>query len=269
MVMIHLKSALTDSNDEFLFETKTSSGVDSLIDQVVKIHNSRLRANLIVDTVRGLSMYGLMKQNPDDETSGKIVDPSGLRTGNPPDEQMADLLRTTSEELSEYVAKEQVGKKVALVYRKIDDKINAVRDAVATAYPTGLPEWEATGLVLDEPLEKLNLPGSLTESNAALYAFNKEFIRGQLISDRLGTNEKTKVICKLTRKEAGPPPREAIVSEAERSAIAMFYLKRQEELKKLADADDDDYLNSAWADPRGMKKSLQGLSSIRAPGRLG
>ena len=214
-------------------------------------------------------MYGLMKQNPDDETSGKIVDPSGLRTGNPPDEQMADLLQRTAEELSEYVAKEQVGKKVALTHLKINDKINAVRDAVAAAYPTGLPEWEATGLALDEPLEKLNLPGSVTESNAALYAFNKEFVRGQLISDRLGTNEKTKVICKLTRKEAGPPPREAIVSEAERSAMEAFYFKRQEELKKLADADDDDYLNSEWADPSGMKKNLQGLNHIRAPGRLG
>lgn len=267
MVLIHLKSALTsENNDEFLFETKTSTKVDDLIADIVSIHNSRLRANLIVETVKGLSTYGLMKKGLDEETSGNIVDPSGLRTGNPPDEQMVDLLQQTAEALSEYVAKKQVDKKVALTYREIDEKIGAVRDAVAAAYPTGLPEWEVTGLALEEPLEKLNLQGSLTESKASLYAFNKEFVRGQLVSDRLGTNEKTKVICKLTLKEAGPPPREAIVSEAERNAMAAFHFKRMEELKKLADADDDDYLNSEWADPKGMKRNLQGLQDIKAPG---
>ena len=43
-------------------------------------------------------------------------------------------------------------------------------------------------------------------------------------------------------------------------------LKRQEEMKKLALADEDDYLNSQWADPKGMKKSLQGLNDVKAPG---
>lgn len=45
-----------------------------------------------------------------------------------------------------------------------------------------------------------------------------------------------------------------------------FYFKRNEELKKLAEADDDDYLASAWADSRGLQKSLQGVSNIQAPG---
>jgi hypothetical protein len=45
------------------------------------------------------------------------------------------------------------------------------------------------------------------------------------------------------------------------------YFKRQEELKKLAEADDDDYLNSEWADPKQMKRNLQGLNgNIKAPG---
>ena len=168
--------------------------------------------------------------------------------------------------MENYVANKQVEKKVALTFREIDEKSNAVRDAVAAAYPI-LPKWEVTRIALEEPLEKLNLQG-VTESNASLYAFNKEFELGQLVSDRLGTNEKTKVICKLALKDAGPPPREAIVSEAERNAMAAYYFKRQEELKQLADADDDDYLNSEWADPKGMKQTLQGLRDIKAPGLL-
>ena len=272
MVLIHLKSALTtDNNDEFLFETKSSTLVEDLIASIVATHNTRLRANLIVDTVRGLSTYGLMKKPGSTETAtaaaGNVVDPSGLRTGNPPDEQMTAILQEAANELEDYVQLE-VDKKVALTRREIDEKISAVRNAVAAAYPMGLPEWEVTRMALEEPLEKLNLQGSVTDSNnASLWAMNKEFVRGELVSDRLGTkNEKTKVICKLTLKAAGAPPREAIVSEAERNAMAAFYFKRQEELKRLADADEDDYLNSEWADPKGMKLNLQGLKDVKAPG---
>ena len=46
------------------------------------------------------------------------------------------------------------------------------------------------------------------------------------------------------------------------------YFKRQEELKALAEANDDDYLHSGWADTKALKSSLQGLNmnSVRAPG---
>ena len=45
-----------------------------------------------------------------------------------------------------------------------------------------------------------------------------------------------------------------------------WHFKRQEELKQLAEVDDDDYLNSEWADNKQMKKNLQGLNQIKAPG---
>ena len=109
--------------------------------------------------------------------------------------------------------------------------------------------------------------GSIIDANdASLWVCNKEFRRGQLVSDRLGNNEKTKVIAKLTTKGSGAPAREPIVSEEERNAMTAFYFKRQEELKKLALADEDDYLNSEWADPKGMKRNLQGLNNVKAPG---
>ena len=275
MVLIHLKSALSSSNggnDEFLYETKSSTKVDDLIASVVSINNARLRSSLIVDSVRGLATYGPMK-HPDSTTSEQAMtgrhtpDPSGLRTGNPPDEKMAVILHQAATALEDYVGRTQVEKKVALTLRDIDEKIKNVRDAVDLAYPTGLPETELTRMALEDPFnnEKLNLP-LVDATHSSLWAFGKEFVRGQLVSDRLGTNEKTKVICKLTLKDAGPPPREAIVSEAERNAMASYYHKRQEELKRLADADDDDYLNSDWANPKGMKNSLQGLSDVKAPG---
>ena len=45
------------------------------------------------------------------------------------------------------------------------------------------------------------------------------------------------------------------------------YAAAQAAYKELAKADEDDYMNSAWADPKGMKKSLQGLDGgVKAPG---
>ena len=204
-------------------------------------------------------------------------DPSGMRTGNAPDAQMASSLHKEVQALEEYIDKNQVQNKVALTLDCIEEKINNVRDAVSNAFPMGLPKWEMARIALDyddndeSKTNKLNevLGGSLiiNANETSLWTCNKEFPRGKLVSDRLGScNEKTKVIAKLMTKGAGAPSREPIVSEAEREAMAAFYFKRQEEMKRLALADEDDYLNSQWADPKGMKRNLQGLNDVKAPG---
>ena len=106
----------------------------------------------------------------------------------------------------------------------------------------------------------------MNPDDATLWAAGKEFVRDQLVSDRLGTNEKSKIIAKLQHSGDGAPCREPAVSEEERKAMMAYYFKKQEEMKRLAEADDDDYLNSAWADPKNLKRNLQGIHDIRAPG---
>ena len=184
---------------------------------------------------------------------------------------MAEVLKREAQSLAAYIDKNQVQNKVALTIDCIEEKLNNVRGAVTMAYPMGLPEWDLTRMALDDPIEKLKmtfLGGSLIDAkDASLWACNKEFLRGQLVSERLGShNEKTKVIAKLITKAAGVPAREPIVSEAERNAMMAFHYKRQEELKSLSQAEEDDYLNSEWADPKGMKRGLQGLNDVKAPG---
>mmetsp|Transcript_25718 Transcript_25718/g.52659 ORF Transcript_25718/g.52659 Transcript_25718/m.52659 type:complete len:285 (-) Transcript_25718:93-947(-) len=281
MVVISIKNA---DGDGFLFETTTSTRNDDLIASLVEVQNGRLRARVAIDAVRGLAKHGPMKKPEEaglDEVKGKYMgealekgqhyasDPTGVRTGQAPDPKFAEVLLRTAQDLSDYIDRGQVQKRVALTATELKDKLSNLRGAVVMAYPMGLPEWDTVKLVLDseEGLQGSSVANEVLDSDStSLWVAGKEFQRGQLVSDRLGKNEKTKVIAKLQKSGEGPPAREPIVSENERKAMMAHYFKRQEELKRLAESEDDDYLNSAWADSKEMKRNLQGLGNVRAPG---
>lgn len=281
MVVISVKNA---DGDGFLYETTTGTKNDDLIASLVAIQNGRLRARVVVDAVRGLCQHGPMKKPADvgsDEVKEKYLgetvekgptytqDPTGQRNGIAPQSTSAETMMRAASDLEEYVDKAQVQKRVALTEKDLNDKMANVRGAVMMAYPMGLPEWDLVKVALDslDGLEGTSVGKEiLDKKTTSLWVAGKEFQRGQLVSDRLGKNEKTKVIAKLQRSDDGPPAREPIVSEDERKAMMAHYFKRQEELKRLAESEEDDYLNSAWADPKEMKKNLQGLGDIKAPG---
>ena len=102
----------------------------------------------------------------------------------------------------------------------------------------------------------------LDAKDSVLWWAGKEFHREQTVGDRVGRNEKTKIVGKLS-SSGQPPGREPAVSEAERTAMMAHYFKKQEEMKALAEADDDDFHGSGWANPGGLKESLRGVGSIR------
>merc|ERR1719263_397194 len=140
------------------------------------------------------------------------------------------------------------------------------------AYPMGLPVWDSVRMLLDDAQWMDATAGTqasaglMDPETAELWMAGKDFQRGQLVGDRVGRNEKTKVICKLQQSGAGAPAREPAVSEDEWKAMMAHYFKRQEEMKKLAEANDDDYLASTWADPSALKNGMRGTSQVRMPG---
>jgi len=197
------------------------------------------------------------------------ADPTGIRTGNGPGPSLAATLNSTAEDALKYVDKSQVQARVALEESVVRDKIANMRGAVIMAYPMGLPDFDTVKLVLDsvDGLDGTGVaPQILDVESTSLWVAGKEFVKGQNVSDRLGKNEKTKVIAKLQKTGGGPPAREPAVSEEERKAMMAHYFKKQEEMKKMADSSEDDYLNSSWADTGNMKRNLQGLGNVRAPG---
>ena len=281
--------------DAFLYETTTDTSNDDLIAALVSLHNGRVQARIVVDAVRGLAAAGPMVEpeavgQPKQQQREQCVQ----RCGSAPDPDHVEALKGAAAELEQYVDKSQAQKRVVVSEDGIAELVGKIREVIRSAYPDGLPEWDVlyklsaveatkeedgkeeedegegkpTGIcTLQEllPAEAI-ADAPLLDSKTSLWVAGKEFERGQLISDRLGTNEKTRVVAKLSREGDGPPPREPIVRDDERNAMLEHYHKRNEELKRLADNEDDEYMNSAWADPQNMARELQGLGSVRAPG---
>merc|ERR1719487_2706263 len=100
----------------------------------------------------------------------------------------------------------------------------------------------------------------LEMENSSMWFANKEMAADQKLREFVGKHEKSKVVVKLQKKGGGAPVREPVVSAEEQQAMIAFYHKKQEEHKKLEMENQDDYLNSKWADPKSLKNSFTGVS---------
>lgn len=280
MVVINVKRG---EGDSFLYETTCDTSNDTLIRNLVEIWNLRLRLAQLAGGVRDVGKYGPMK--PTDkfgidnilEEGGETIDkgeyycedPQGQRTGNGPGPQLMETIERVATD-AESVIKDTLSKrKIATTKEILIEKLDNIRGAVMMAYPMGLPEWDTVRLTIesDSGLDGTAAGESVLDpEKAELWVASRNFDRSQTVGDRLGKNEKTKVIGKLQKPGAGAPGREAAVSEDEKKAMMAFYFKKQEEMKKLAENDEDDYINSSWADPKALQKSLRGQGGVRAPG---
>jgi len=277
MVVIHIKG---DDSNQFLYETTTKASNDTVIRELVALWNMRLRIQFLVENMRELAKYGPSKP-PDqqgldeiqEKEEGVIIekgphyeaDPTGKRTGNGPVPQLRDTIEKVCLDALAAINKNQVEMKVALDMGVLGEKVDNIRGTVMMSFPMGLPECDPIHAVLegeDAAVDGQYGAAMLSPDEAHLWWAGKEFHREQTVGDRVGRNEKTKIVGKLS-SSGQPPGREPAVSEAERTAMMAHYFKKQEEMKALAEADDDDFHGSSWANPRGLKESLRGVGSIR------
>lgn len=283
MVVIQVKNG---DHDGFLYETTCDTTNDALVRDLVHVWNLRIRLRQLSGGIRDLAIYGPMK-NPqkagldeiNEKYNGEIIekneyyqaDPSGTRTGNGVGPQLTETIERVCRDIEAVLDKNNVTRKISINLRMLQEKLDLVRGAVIMAYPMGLPEYDTVRMTIegDEGLDGTAAGQELLDQNTAeLWVASRIFDRspGQTVGNRLGNNEKTKVVGKLQKPGNGPPGREAAISEDEKKAMMAYYFKKQEEYKKMSEANDDDYLHSSWADPKQLQNSLRGQASVRAPG---
>jgi len=252
----------------------------------VSIWNMRIRLQQLAGGIRVLGKHGPMKP-PDKQGIDHIQeqmndvklekglyyceDPTGIRTGEGVGPQLTETIERVALDAEAAIHKSMADRKMPMTIEFLQEKLDNIRGVVMMAYPMGLPAYDIIRLTIEG---NEGLDGSaagqavLDPDTAELWVASRIFDRNQTVGERLGRNEKTKVVGKLQKPGDGPPGRESAVSEDEKKAMMAFYFKKQEEMKKLAEANDDEYLNSAWADPKQLQRSLRGSSVVKAPGIL-
>jgi len=281
MVVIVLKKS---DKDQFLFETTISTSNDEMIRQLVRIWNMRLKTELLSGAVEELAKFGPTKPESErgideiqdraqqsdrgsvpDRGPNYAADPTGNRTGEAPGEQLQKVLLKVAQDAKLSISDSQLRKSVPLTEALLEEKLSIIKGAVIMAYPMGLPASDPIRIALADENHSKDIYGEqqLDPATAQLWWAGKEFLRGQTVGDRVGKNEKTKVVAKLQMPGSGAPAREAAVTEDERKAMMAHYFKKQEEMKKLAENNADDYLNSSWADTSQLRRSLNGTSDIK------
>ncbi|XP_014488578.1 PREDICTED: UPF0769 protein C21orf59 homolog isoform X3 [Dinoponera quadriceps] len=285
MVRLHVKKG---EESQFLHDTHAEAKVDDVIRDIVVIYNGRLKISRICYEIEELAKHGPMlppnimgltdeqvqELKLKDEWADKCVpmggwtfnkDQIGRRNGRQPNEKMQEVLKKTIEDARAMTSKKLVQQEKLVTQKTVQEALDILKGAVTIVYPMGLPPHD----VIRQEFENIeDLSGTqaslevIDEKLAQLWFCGKELILGMKMKDFLGNNEKTKVIVKLQKRGSGRPAREPLMSEDERKQLMLHAYRRQEQLKKLEQDDDDEYLNSPWADGGSLKRHFQGLNNI-------
>ncbi|XP_052758049.1 cilia- and flagella-associated protein 298-A isoform X1 [Galleria mellonella] len=284
MVILLVKRG--DEN-QFLYETDINNPVDDVINDVVAIFNGRLKVTRICYELEELRDHGTflppeMQGLTDDQIKElKLEDPwakrcappgyvenkdeMGRRCGLAPPPNMQEVLKKASEFAKECISKKHVDLRKCLTQKDVARALDELRGATKIVFPAGLPPHDPVRMELDN-VEDLSGTQAANEvidpSRACMWYCGKKFLSGNKLSDHLGKNNKSKVTVKLCSTSEGAPGREPILTEDERKQLMLHAYRKQEEWKKLEQDDDDNYLNSKWADGQNLKRQFHGLNDI-------
>ncbi|CAG9792562.1 unnamed protein product [Diatraea saccharalis] len=284
MVILLIKRG--DEN-QFLYETDVNSEVDDVVREVVAIYNGRLKVDRICYEMDELQKHGtflppeMQGLNEDQIKELKLKDPwaercapanhvfckddMGRRCGLAPPPNLQEVLKKAAETAKEFVSKKHVDLRKCMTQKEVSKALDELRGATKIVFPAGLPPHDPVRMELDNVEDLTGTQASqevIDPSRACIWACGKKLLGGNKLSDHLGKNNKSKVTVKLCSNNEGAPGREPIMTEEERKQLMLHAYRKQEEWKKLEQDDDDNYLDSKWADGQHMKRQFHGLSDI-------
>ena len=227
------------------------------------------------EELRGLADYdqhkddasvkaGLDKMPPKIGTR-QVGDKSNQRTGWVLDEEATKMMMQHITAARASIHKDQVTKKIPLTEKVLMDHMDTLKGVMMITYPAyhGLGAWEPVRLILESDKEIMQDPDMYEEEKTSIWYVGKEMQHGKKLIDYLGKNEKTTVIIKLTSGSSSAPPREPVVDPETHKQMLAYYYKKQEEAKKTEQDIDDGYLESPWANPKGLKNELHGVNDVK------
>lgn len=286
MVRLHIKRG---DQAQFLYDIELGVPIAKLTQEIVAIFNGRLKIGRICSEIEELVKHGPMyppeilglteeqviEMKLVDIWEDKVVpqngwqpnkDPIGRRNGRQPKENMQKILLKAVDDAKRMVSQKLIEANSILTFRDVQQSLDILRGAVTIVYPMQLPPHDNIRMEFTntEDLAGTQASQEIVEvAKAQLWFAGHQMNADKQLQDYVGKNEKCKIVVKLQRSGEGAPGREPVLSEAARKQFMLHEYRRQEELKKLETNDDDQYLNSSWADNTTLKKQMQGLQNIK------
>lgn len=286
MVRLNIKRG---DQSQFLYDTTLSTEISKVIHEITCIFNGRLKIGRITCEMEELIKHGpmyppeILGLTEEQVTELKLIDvweekvipmdgwqlnkdPIGRRNGRQPKEQMQKILSDVVAEAKQIVSQKLVTSNQPLTFRDVQKALDILRGAVTIVYPMQLPPHDNIRMEFTNTEDLMGTQASLEiiePAKAQLWFAGHQMNPDKLFRDYLGPNDKCKIIVKLVKYGEGAPGRESVLSEDQRKQLMMHQYRRQEELKKLDENDDDDYLNSNWADNSQLKRQMHGLDNLK------
>lgn len=286
MVVLHIKRG---TESQFLHETIGAATVSQVTREIVTIYNGRLKVGRICGEIEELMKHGPMFppeilglteeqvqelkltdawENKVEPSGGWTYnrDPIGRRNGRQPCAAMQDVLRKSINDAKELVSKKLVEANKALAIKQVQEALALLSGAVSIVYPMQLPPHDPIRMELTNTEDLSGTQASLEviePAKAQLWFAGRQMLDGKHLHDYVGRIDKCKVIVKLVKCGEGAPGREPVLTEDARKQLMLQQYRRQEELKRLEENDDDQYLNSSWADNSQMKRQLHGVQNVQ------
>ena len=285
MVLLHFKIA--DKN-QFILEVKASTPIDEILKSAVEINNLRGTLDSLCMYIEDLMKFGPLKTEEtrglkETENIDENIDPKyrAKKTPMPPkvgtkynedktnqrcgwilEDDVTKKIMDQVNITKEYLSPVRAEKRIPTTAEELRNQMELLRGGVMIGYPAyyGLGEWEPCRRVFEDKSDILMKDEPQQDyfqiDKVCIWYAGREFEKGKILSDYIGKNEKTKVVVKFSKKGSGAPVREPLIDKETHTKMLAYYYKKQEEQKKLENNNEDSYLDSKWADPKGMEKQL-------------
>jgi hypothetical protein len=259
--------------------------VKDVILEVAEVHNLRLKVQRMANTMTELAKYGPMRPEETrglSEETGKVselnihaygeptnLDEYGYRTGCPPPSGVTAIMLKAAEAGQAAVHYKLVEEKKALDLPTLKGHLARMKAAVMIAYPAyhRLPWYDPCRQECEDVFEMDGRSDTQDyldgPPDTSMWWAGKSLVYEKLLSDYVGTNEKSKLICRFDEKEKGAPVRQPRLDKETHKQVTEQYWERQKIERQLAADTDESYKSSPWANPNALKQALSGGRDIK------
>lgn len=262
----------TDTKVPFYFTCTTADTTEAVTRRALRLHNTLAFLYALQDPLRDLAAHGplrrpehkgLSEPQEGEEPFGPDVDQYRMRTGHRPEDRGVSLLLEAAQAIE--LLKGLPAQRMPVSDDILGEAMDTVKGSLMIVFPEGLAEYEPVRELLDQA--EGCIAGTVADSSKSYYPVEQGSVffasrnllsRGETMAClRCPENSTIRLVPSRSGSYA---PRN---SEDEARAQAMQYLFQREKSLKEAELNaTDETAREEWADPKALKKELQGGRDI-------